>query len=39
MPSGCTGCCRYLKDLPKKVEEGACECEVGVGYIVTMGPA
>lgn len=28
MPSGCTACCRYLKDLPKKVEGRACQREM-----------
>lgn len=36
MPSGCTGCCHYLKDLPKKVEGRACQHESGVGGIVTI---
>lgn len=40
MPSGCIGCCRYLKDLPKKVEERTCQHVNGVGGIVIiLGPA
>lgn len=40
MPSECTGCCHYLKDLPKKVEGRACQHENGFGAIlIILGPA
>lgn len=40
MPSECTGCCRYLKDLPKKVEGRACQHENGFeGIVMILGPA
>lgn len=40
MPSGYTGCCRYLKDLPKKVEGRVCQHKNGGGDVgIIVGPA